>query len=154
MATLAAALSTLPLAWEIARECVRLLNAEACRLLPRPLTLLCGGGCAQIPGFPELIAHPDHRHSGRGEQQPKSELQTAEGGIIKDVRVLPKLPQNTIFIVIIDVVDYIERTAKSFTVRVHHADQPIYVIGLTAHTLLPQNDRVHLMVEVLMPSRI
>lgn len=44
------------LAWEIARESVRLLNTSACRLLPRPLTLLCGGGCAQIAGFPELIS--------------------------------------------------------------------------------------------------
>jgi hypothetical protein len=44
------------LAWEIARESVRLLNAGACRLLPRPLTLLCGGGCSQMPGFPDLIA--------------------------------------------------------------------------------------------------
>jgi hypothetical protein len=48
--------ATRELAWEIARECIRLLNAGACRLLPRPLTLLCGGGCSQIPGFVDLIA--------------------------------------------------------------------------------------------------
>lgn len=44
------------LAWEIAREAVRLLAEESERALPRPQTLLCGGGCSQIPGFPELIA--------------------------------------------------------------------------------------------------